>query len=110
MSVVDKTDPLPPALEESLPGELLKAEVAAWAERMGVRPEQVTIRRMSRKWGSCSSAGRLTLDRDLLRQASPFRAEVIVHELLHLKYPNHRHGKAFRALVQAYLAAYDVEL
>lgn len=56
---------------------------------------------MRRKWASCSSRGRLTFDRELLKKPARFRAEVIVHELLHLKVPNH--GKLFRALLRAYL-------
>jgi hypothetical protein len=76
-----------------------RGAVAAWAERIGVQP-------MRRKWGSRSSTGRLTFDRDLLRQPVAFRAKVIVHELLHLKYP--RHGKTSRALVRAYLAQHGV--
>ena len=66
-----------------------------------VEPKQVHIRSMTRKWGSCSTAGRLTLDEGLTRQPAAFRREVIVHELLHLKVPNH--GKLFKALLKAYL-------
>ena len=102
----EKASPLPPPLEESVPVELFKSEVAAWAQRIGVEPELVTVRPMKRKWGSCSAEGRLTFDRELLRQPAAFRAEVIVHELLHLKYP--QHGKAFRAVERAYLARYGV--
>jgi predicted metal-dependent hydrolase len=57
---------------------------------------------MKRKWASCSSAGCLTFDVALLRQPAGFRAAVIVHELLHLKVPNH--GRLFRSLLRAYLA------
>jgi hypothetical protein len=46
-------------------------------------------------WGSCSTAGRVTFDTDLLTQPAAFRHEVIVHELLHLKVPNH--GRLFKA-------------
>jgi predicted metal-dependent hydrolase len=106
MRRMEKTPPLPPPLEESVPVNLFKSEVATWAERIGVKPVLVTVRSMTRKWGSCSSEGRLTFDRDLLHQPARFRAEVIVHELLHIKYPNH--GKAFRALARAYLAEYGV--
>jgi predicted metal-dependent hydrolase len=80
----------------------LKAEVAAWAKLMRVTPKEVHLRRMTRKWGSCSSAGRLTLAEDLLVQPTRGRKEVIVHELLHLKVPNH--GKLFKSLLKAYLA------
>lgn len=88
-------------LEETVPEELFKAEVWAWAHRIGVEPREIHIRPMRRKWASCSSKGRLTFDVGLLRQPARFRAEVVVHELLHLKVPNH--GKLFRALLQAHL-------
>jgi predicted metal-dependent hydrolase len=58
------------------------------------------------EWGSCFNKGRLTFDRALLYQKAAFRAEVVVHELLHLKYP--KHGKDFRALVKSYLAQYGL--
>ncbi len=89
-------------LEEIVPEEIFRAEVAAWARRMGVWPREVRLRPMKRKWASCSSRGVLTFNTELLRQPAAFRAEVIVHELLHLKVPNH--GKVFRALLRAYLA------
>ncbi|MDY7078342.1 MAG: M48 family metallopeptidase [Chloroflexota bacterium] len=108
MIPVDKTYPLPPALEQSVPVALFKSEVTTWADRIGVEPVLITVRPMKRKWGSCSSAGRLTFDRDLLYQPTPFRAEVIVHELLHIKYPYPRHGKVFRSLVKSYLAQYGL--
>lgn len=98
------TPAIPPPLEETIPREVVKAEVRAWARRIGVEPKEVQFRRMTRKWASCSSQGRLTFDRDLLHQPAAFRAEVIVHELLHLKVPNH--GPLFRALLRSYLAEY----
>lgn len=89
-------------LEELLPVDVFMAEVAAWARRIGVEPGEVRIQPMKRKWASCSSRGRLTFDVDLLRQPAAFRAEAIVHELLHLKVPNH--GPLFRALLRSYVA------
>lgn len=88
-------------LEEAVPADLFKAEVRTWAERIGVEPKEVHLRPMKRKWASCSSQGRLTFDTTLLRQPAEFRREVIVHELLHLKVPNH--GPVFRSLLAAYL-------
>ncbi len=89
-------------LEETVPAEIFKAEVGAWARQIGVEPTAIHIRHMTRKWASCSSKGRITFDQDLLRQPAGFRREVIVHELLHLKVPNH--GPVFRSLLRAYLA------
>lgn len=89
-------------LEETVPEELFKSEVKAWAERSGVEPREIHLRQMSTKWASCSSAGRLTFNTKLLRETPDFRREVIVYELLHLKVPSH--GKVFKALLRAHLA------
>ncbi len=80
----------------------LREEVEAWARRVGAKPKEVHVRPMKKKWASCSSKGRLTFNTDLLEEPAPFRAEVVVHELLHLKIPNH--GRVFKALRRAYLA------
>jgi predicted metal-dependent hydrolase len=100
---------LPPSLEESIPKEVFKAEVRSWAERIEVELNSITLRPMKNKWASCSSNGNLTFDTELLWQSAEFRRKAIVHELLHLKYPNH--GKMFRALEKAYLQnlAYPLE-
>ena len=90
-----------PPLETAAPRDLFRAEVSVWAERIGVVPKQVHVRPMARKWGSCSTAGRVSFNDDLLRQAAEFRRRVIVEELLHLKVPNH--GKLFKSLLRAYL-------
>lgn len=85
-----------------MPLEVFKAEVNAWAKKLKVQANEVHVRPMSKKWASCSSKGRLTFNTALLEEPAPFRREVIVHELLHLKVPNH--GKVFKALLRAYLA------
>jgi predicted metal-dependent hydrolase len=90
-------------LEETVPAEIFKSEVKAWARKIGVDPKEIHLRPMKRKWASCSTRGRLTFDTDLLRQPANFRREVIVHELLHLKVPNH--GPVFRSLLRAYLGS-----
>ena len=81
--------------------EDFKNEVKEWADLIGVKPKETHIRTMKRKWASCSSKGRLTFDSALLGKSTEFRNEIIVHELLHLKFPNH--GKMFKALAQSYL-------
>ncbi|GAB6067550.1 hypothetical protein JCM13664_08680 [Methylothermus subterraneus] len=90
-------------LEEAVPIDVFRAEVWAWAKRLGVteRVREIHFRTMKRKWASCSSRGRLTFNTELLQQSAAFRRQVIVHELLHLKVPNH--GKLFNALLKAYL-------
>lgn len=93
----------PPLKKKLVPlsKEVFKAEVMAWAKKMKVDPKEIHVRPMTTKWGSCSTAGRVSFDQGLLGQPQGFRKEIIVHELLHLKVPNH--GKLFKALLKAYL-------
>lgn len=59
------------------------------------------IQRMTRKWGSCSTAGTITLAADLHDQDPGFQDFVIAHELLHLRVP--AHGRLFRAFLALHL-------
>lgn len=84
-----------PALEHSapsLPLEEIHQMVAAWSARLDVRVTRTQVRTMRTKWGSISTAGTLTLADDLLRLPVELVEYVIVHELLHLKFPDHRTG------------------
>jgi predicted metal-dependent hydrolase len=76
-------------------------KVHSWAGRLKVEPRLVRVQRMTRKWGSCSSAGTITLAADLADQNEGFQDFVIAHELLHLRVPNH--SKLFKALMSAHL-------
>jgi predicted metal-dependent hydrolase len=81
--------------------EGLKHRVARWAIRLKVRPRLVRIQHMTRKWGSCSAAGTITLAADLNKKETGFQDFVIAHELLHLRVPNH--GRLFKALMTAHV-------
>ncbi len=87
---------------DTLPGrDALRGRVHNWAARLDVQPKSIRIRGMTRKWGSCSTAGNVTLAADLADQPSGFQDFVIAHELLHLRVPNH--GKLFKALMTAHV-------
>ncbi len=77
--------------------EIICARVECWAQRLNVHPRLIRVQRMTRKWGSCSTSGIVTLAADLVNQGSNFQDFVIAHELLHLRVPNH--GKLFKALM-----------
>jgi len=81
--------------------EEFKKDVMLLAEDLGVEPQEIQLRTMKRKWASCSDKGRLTFDKSLLNETKEVRLKVILHELLHLKYPNH--GKMFNSLLDTYL-------
>ena len=78
-----------------------RSRVEQWAIKLKVKPTQVRIQDMTRKWGSCSSQGRLTFSRDLLLKPEGFQDFVIAHELLHLRIRNH--GKLFTSTLKAHL-------
>jgi predicted metal-dependent hydrolase len=83
------------------PTARLKRRVDVWVVKLRVMPRVVRVQRMTRKWGSCSTAGTVTLAIDLDEESRAFQDFVIVHELLHLKVPNH--GKLFKALMAAHI-------
>ena len=87
------------------PVTAFRARVNSWATKIGVNPKVVQLRRMRRKWASCSTAGRVSFSTDLLRKPRKFRDFVIVHELLHLQVPNH--GKLFHSLLKAYVPEWE---
>ena len=80
---------------------IIRSRVEYWAQRLSARPRLVRVQRMTRKWGSCSTSGIVTLAADLADQDSDFQNFVIAHELLHLRVPNH--GKLFKALMTAHI-------
>ena len=80
--------------------DFLRERARHWAEILKVRPKIVRIQRMTRKWGSCSVAGTVTLAADLADQNPLFADYVIAHELLHLRVPGH--GRVFDALLSVY--------
>lgn len=89
--------------------ELLRRRVMPWARRLRVDPRVIRVQRMTRKWGSCSTSGIITLAEDLTEQESGFQDFVIAHELLHLRVANH--GKVFKALMSVHVPgwrAYDI--
>ncbi len=92
-------EPNPQALAD------FKAQVAHWAARIRAKPRQIRIQQMRRKWASCSTSGTVSFSADVLSQPASFREYVIVHELLHLKVPNH--GKLFKSLLRAYIPNYE---
>ena|SRR5258708_7982724 len=81
--------------------DLLKRRVERWALKLRVKPRHVRVQRMTRKWGSCSTAGTVTLAADLEEQVAGFQDFVVAHELLHLRVPNH--GRLFKVLMTAYI-------
>jgi predicted metal-dependent hydrolase len=80
-----------------------KREVRTWARRIGVHPKEIHLRKLTSKQASCSPKGRITFSTSLLSTPAAMRTEAIVHELVHLKIPNH--GKLFKQIVVSLLGS-----
>ena len=90
------------------PSQELRRRTMAWAVKLRVNPKVVRVQHMTRKWGSCSTRGTVTLALDLADQDLAFQDFVIVHELLHLRLPNH--GRVFKAMLSTHVPGWrDIE-
>ena len=85
--------------------EELKWAARHWAVRMSVKMPQIHVRQMRSKWASMSTAGRLTLNADLIALPKDLGDFVIVHELVHLLAPSH--GKLFKSFMFAYMPDWE---
>ena len=52
-------------------------------------PSKITIQRMAKRWGSCTKAGNILLNLDLIKAPLHCIEYVIAHELCHLKIHDH---------------------
>ena len=59
------------------------------------------LRRMPKRWGSCTRSGEVILNPELVKTPTPCIEYVIVHELCHLRHPNH--SRAFFRMLDAVL-------
>lgn len=77
---------------------LLPQKLAYFAEQYGFKFGKVTVKHNSSNWGSCSRGGNINLNLNLIRLPEPLCDYVLLHELCHLKEPNH--GPRFHALLE----------
>jgi predicted metal-dependent hydrolase len=87
------------------PADELKWAVRHWAARIGVAVLLVHLQRMRGKRASISTAGRLTLNAELLDLPKDLGEFVNVHEFVHLLAPNH--GPVFKSFLYAYLPNWE---
>jgi len=84
---------------------LFKNRVREWAGKLDVKVRSLAVRPMKKKWASCSTAGNLNFNAELLTVDCGVADYVIVHELLHFFVPNH--GKLWKSLMRAHLGDYE---
>jgi predicted metal-dependent hydrolase len=82
-----------------------RALVDEWAAKLEVEVVSISIREMRNKWASCSSSGRFVFNRELLALEKELQQYVVVHELAHVRVPNH--GRLWKSLMRAYIGDYE---
>jgi predicted metal-dependent hydrolase len=82
-----------------------KARVQEWAVKLDAKVAAIYVRPMRRKWASCSTAGNLNFNDELLELDRELGDYVIVHELLHCSVPNH--GKLWKSRMLVHLGSHE---
>ncbi len=70
---------------------LLAEHTAEWSRKTGLKPKHIVIKEQKTRWGSCSSLGNINFNWRIIMAPSDVMDYLIVHELCHLKVPNHSH-------------------
>ena len=76
----------------------LPPRLAELAGRYGFTYNRLAIKHNVSNWGSCSRRGNINLNLNLVRVPQPLRDYVMLHELSHLRHPDH--GPQFHALLE----------
>ncbi len=102
LRVADEPADLRPAVEtwlKALARRELVLRLGQLADDHGLTLSRVTIRNQQSRWGSCSRSGAVALNFRLVQAPDSVRDYVLIHELMHLKQPNH--SRRFWRLVEA---------
>ena len=94
------------AVTTTEPKKIFKNRVRYWADKLDVDVIWLGVRPMRNKWASCSTAGHLNFNLELLELDAGLWDYVIVHELLHFSVPNH--GKLWKSLMRVHLGDYEI--
>lgn len=99
---VYKDEEIPALTERAL--AILPQKLSYYSKLMGVRPTGCTITAAKKRFGSCSSKGRICFSCFLMLFPDEAIDYVVVHELAHLKEMNH--SPRFYAIIQKTLPDY----
>ena len=86
--------------------ERLTEKTNRYAGIMGVSPNSISVRDYKSRWGSCSSKGEISYNWRIIIAPHHIVDYVVVHELCHLKHPNH--SPAYWKSVKREISDYEV--
>lgn len=73
--------------------------------KYNINPASLEIRKMEKRWGSCTASGKIILNEELIKAPRGCIEYVIIHELCHLIYPSH--NKDFIRLQTAIMPTWE---
>ncbi len=85
--------------------KLVRQKVEHWNKELGYEFENINVKQLKSRWGSCSSKKNLNFNYKILYLPEQLQDYVIVHELCHLKQLNH--SPKFWNLVASILPDYS---
>lgn len=76
--------------------------VLSWEKKIGVRVNEVGIRKMKTKWGTCNrEAGRIWINLELAKKPEECLEYIVVHEMVHLL--ERHHNERFVSLMDNFM-------
>ncbi len=63
--------------------------IELFAPRLGVAPSKVLLKEQQSRWGSCTKSGVIHINWKILMAPMRIVDYVVVHELVHMRHPNH---------------------
>jgi predicted metal-dependent hydrolase len=85
--------------------EVLAARIKVYAERLGVPVPEVRVRKQAARWASCTPAGAILVNWQVIGAPSSIVDYVLAHEVVHLKHANH--GRAFQTALARVMPDYQ---
>lgn len=82
----------------------INERVNKYKPKVGVKPNKVKVKKQKKRWGSCSSKNNLNFNWKIIMAPMSVVDYIVVHELVHLKHPNH--SKDFWELVETIIPGY----
>jgi len=84
----------------------LKILLPKWEKTIGVKVNQVRIKKMKTKWGSCNpDVKRIWINLELIKKPREYLEYITVHEFVHLLERNH--NERFKQIMDKYLPKWE---
>ncbi|MCA9050640.1 MAG: M48 family metallopeptidase [Planctomycetaceae bacterium] len=85
--------------------EVLPEMVSRYCQCLALNQPELSVRQMSKRWGSCNGDNRITINWQILMAPRRLTEYVVAHELVHLVH--HDHSRAFWRLFERLMPDFE---